>query len=78
MLKGKAKACFTIITYGDIYAFLGKKDNMALIEKDANFLALYDTIKWHTFDNPNDYLYYEMMEKFYNRILESKNRQQST
>lgn len=78
VLKSKAKACFTIITYGDIYAFLGKKDNMALIEKDANFLALYDTIKWHTFDNPNDYLYYEMMEKFYNRILESKNRQQST
>ena len=37
---------------------------------DANFVAFYEAMYRHSLDNVNDYLYYEMQEKFFRRIKE--------
>ena len=67
----KAKQLYRIITYRDICDFLEESSNMAVVESDPNFVALYDVMKWHTFDTPNEYLYYEMLEKFSQRLKNS-------
>ena len=59
---------YRIITYRDICEFLDEPTNMAAVESDWNFRALYDVMKWHTFDSPNEYLRYEMQEKFEQRL----------
>lgn len=59
---------YRLITYRDICRYLEEPSNMAKVEYDWNFMALYDVMKWHTFDTPNEYLYYEMQEKFEQRL----------
>jgi hypothetical protein len=60
------KKYYKIITYGDLYNFLEKKKSK--FEDDANFVAFFEAMERHTHKNVNDYLYYEMQEKFYRRI----------
>jgi hypothetical protein len=54
------------ITYADLYNFL--KDRLSSFYNDANFVAFFEAMKRHTHKNVNDYLYYEMQDKFYRRI----------
>lgn len=56
------------LTYSTLYEFL--KENKDTVCRDRNFKSFYDTIYRHTLSNANDYLYYEMMEKFARRIIE--------
>lgn len=62
------KEKYDIITYADLYDYL--KDNQSVFSDDANFNAFFEAMKRHTYENVNDYLYYEMQEKFFRRILE--------
>lgn len=57
---------YKIITYADLYDYL--KDNLFVFYNDANFVAFLEAIERHTHENVNDYLYYEMMNKFFRRI----------
>lgn len=61
---------YTIITYGDLYKFL--TDNLDKISHDSNFMAFYEAIFRHTFDNVNDYHYYEMQERLSQRLRQEK------
>lgn len=63
--KGMEKI-YKIITYTELYDYL--KDNLFVFYNDANFVAFFQAMKRHTYENVNDYLYYEMQEKFFNRI----------
>ncbi len=54
------------ITYADLYNFL--KEHLSSFYNDANFVAFFEAMKRHTHKNVNDYLYYEMQDKFYRRI----------
>ena len=59
---------YKIMTYSELYGFLASsKDEF---EDDANFCALFDAMFRHTHNNVNDYLYYEMQDKFVRRINE--------
>lgn len=55
-----------IIKYSDLYSFL--QTCKSIFENDINFMAFFEALKRHTFSNINDILYYEMQEKFFNRI----------
>lgn len=57
---------YQTIKYKELYDFLSL--NKTIFENDTNFMAFYEAMKRHTYDNVNDYLYYEMQDKFYNRI----------
>ena len=57
---------YSIVTYYDLYYFLQK--NMSVFEDDRNFVDFYNAMFRHTHNNVNDYLYYDMMEKFVMRI----------
>ena len=57
---------YKIITYTELYDYL--KDNLFVFYNDANFVAFFEAMKRHTYENVNDYLYYEMQEKFFRRI----------
>ena len=59
-------------SYKDIYDYLNKEENGYLMEKDPNFRAFRDVIHRHTLTNPNGYLYYEMMDRYFSRIDELK------
>ena len=59
---------YNIITYADLYDYL--KNNQSVFSDDANFNAFFEAMKRHTYENVNDYLYYEMQKKFFRRILE--------
>ena len=61
-----------IITYNDLYKFLS--DHKNVFDNDANFTAFYDAMFRHTHNNVNDYLYYEMQEKFFRRIIYYQNQ----
>lgn len=66
------KELYTIITYADVYDYLtGKYKEFC---SDSNFVAFYEAMYRHTHDNVNDYLYYEMQEKFFRRIREYLNK----
>lgn len=56
---------YKIITYADLYSYL--KNNL-VFSNDTNFVAFFEAMKRHTYENVNDYLYYEMQEKFFRRI----------
>ena len=58
------------ITYKMIYDYLA--ENLSIFKNDSNFKAFYEAMHRHTHENVNDYLYYEMQEKFYRRIKEYK------
>ena len=62
------KKAYKFRTYKDLYDFLEK--NKSVFEHDANFVAFFEAIKRHTYENVNDYLYYDMQEKFFRRISE--------
>lgn len=57
---------YRIMTYSELYGFLD--ENKHIFEGDANFCAFFDAMFRHTHNNVNDYLYYEMQDKFVRRI----------
>ena len=59
---------YKVITYAHVYDYLTRHKH--LFAADANFVAFYEAMYRHTLDNVNDYLYYEMQEKFFRRIKE--------
>ena len=69
---GNMKQFYSIITYEKLHNFLLK--NRSVFEDDSNFVDFYNAMFRHTRDNVNDYLYYEMMEKFVQRINEATNK----
>ena len=60
------KAKYEIITYAKLYNFL--KEHLFSFYNDANFVAFFEAMERHTHKNVNDYLYYDMLEKFVRRI----------
>ena len=60
---------YRTIFYGELYQFLSERKN--IFENDINFVAFYNAIYRHTHKNVNDYLYYDMQDKFYRRIEEN-------
>ena len=62
---------YTIITYSDVYNYLTQR--FSDFEHDSNFVAFYEAMYRHTHENVNDYLYYDMQEKFFRRIKELTN-----
>jgi hypothetical protein len=57
---------YSIIEYADLYNFL--KEHLFSFYNDANFVAFFEAMERHTHKNVNDYLYYDMLEKFVRRI----------
>lgn len=57
---------YKVITYAHMYDYLTHHKHV--FESDANFVAFYEAMYRHTHENVNDYLYYEMQEKFFRRI----------
>lgn len=51
--------------YGDLYNFL---EITSAVKEDYNFKAFFEAMHRHTHENVNDYLYYDMLEKFVRRI----------
>ena len=58
---------YKVVTYADLYDYL--KENISVFKHDINFVSFYDAMHRHTHDNVNDYLFYEMQDKFIRRIL---------
>lgn len=59
---------YQVITYAHVYDYLTRHKHV--FATDANFVAFYEAMYRHSLDNVNDYLYYEMQEKFFRRIQE--------
>ncbi|MGM9851247.1 MAG: PD-(D/E)XK nuclease family protein [Muribaculaceae bacterium] len=59
-----------VVTYKELYDFLSTKRDT--FKDDSNFMAFFNTIKRHTYNTENEYLYGEMMQKFYDRIRLAK------
>lgn len=59
---------YKVITYRELYDFLKVRKSKSKV--DANFDDFLDAMHRHTHENVNDYLYYEMLEKFIRRINE--------
>ena len=57
---------YSIIEYADLYNFL--KEHLFSFYNDANFVAFFEAMERHTHKNVNDYLYFDMLEKFVRRI----------
>ena len=57
---------YKVITYAHMYDYLTLHKHV--FESDTNFVAFYEAMYRHTHENVNDYLYYEMQEKFFRRI----------
>jgi hypothetical protein len=62
----KKDSTYQVITYAHMYDYLTHHKHV--FESDANFVAFYEAMYRHTHENVNDYLYYEMQEKFFRRI----------
>lgn len=70
------KSVYKVITYGDLYGYLSVHKEM--FEHDNNFLAFFEAMHRHTHENVNDYLYFEMQDKFFRIIKEvSENLEKS-
>lgn len=65
---------YHVITYRELYNFLEITD---VVNSDCNFKAFFDAMHHHTHDNVNDFLYYEMLEKFIRRINEVNQKNSS-
>jgi hypothetical protein len=65
---------YQVITYRELYNFLEITD---VVNSDCNFKAFFDAMHRHTHDNVNDFLYYEMLEKFIRRINEVNQKNSS-
>lgn len=59
---------YKVITYAHVYDYLTQ--HKLQFAADANFVAFYEAMYRHSLNNVNDYLYYEMQEKFFRRIQE--------
>lgn len=70
-ISKEMKQYYKIITYRDLYTFLDGRDE---VNNDPNFRAFFEAMYRHTHENVNDYLYYEMLEKFERRIKEVKSK----
>ncbi|MBD5199323.1 MAG: PD-(D/E)XK nuclease family protein [Bacteroidales bacterium] len=70
-LEDKSKG-FKFISYRDLHGHLNKPEYDEIFEKDNNFKAFRDVIFRHTLATANEYLYYEMLEKFKNRLKQAK------
>lgn len=68
-ISDEMKQYYKIITYGDLYEFLDGKNE---VMTDPNFKAFFEAMHRHTHENVNDYLYYDMLEKFVRRINTNK------
>ena len=66
------KKIYSIVTYHDLYHFL--LENKSVFANDRNFVDFHNVMFRHTHNNVNDYLYYEMMEKFVHRIKQARNK----
>ena len=69
-IPAKMKDYWRPITYRKLYNHL--KDNQQVFANDINFRHFFLALERHTHKNVNDYLYYEMQEKFFNRIKQLK------
>ena len=67
--KNTMNGLYKVITYRELYEFLNDRTE---VNKDINFKAFLNAMQRHANDNENDYLYYEMLEKFVQRIKEFK------
>lgn len=61
------RGAYKVVTYADLYNYL--TENISVFKHDINFVSFYDAMHRHTHDNVNDYLFYEMQDKFIRRIL---------
>lgn len=61
------RGAYKVVTYADLYDYL--TENISVFKHDINFVSFYDAMHRHTHDNVNDYLFYEMQDKFIRRIL---------
>ena len=68
----KMKDVYKIVTYADLYGYL--KEHYEVFKENANFVAFHNAMHRHTHCNINDYLYHDMQDKFYRRILEYNNK----
>ena len=66
-IRDDMKKYYKTITYRDLYDFL---KITSVVKEDSNFKAFFEAMHRHTHDNVNDYLYYDMLEKFVRRINE--------
>ena len=57
--------------YGDLYNFL---EITSAVKDDSNFKAFFEAMHRHTHENVNDYLYYDMLEKFVRRIKANQDK----
>ena len=65
------KKHYKIVTYGNLYDFLKRRKE---VNADANFKAFFEAMHRHTHENVNDYLYYDMLEKFVRRIKANQDK----
>lgn len=68
----KMSKIYSIVTYHDLYYFLS--ENKSVFADDGNFIDFHNAMFRHTHNNVNDYLYYEMMEKFAQRIKDATDK----
>jgi hypothetical protein len=66
LLTPQMSDIYTQITYANVYDFL--KDRIFSFYNDGNFVAFFEAMERHTHKNVNDYLYFDMLDKFYRRI----------
>ena len=59
-----------VMSYKDLYEFLTK--NVSVFATDSNFVAFFETIKRHTYNSEKEYLYDEMLQRFFSRIKDVK------
>lgn len=69
-LSNEMKDVFKVVKFSELVICLDK--DIESWKNDSNMSAFIETLKRHTKDNVNDYLYDEMLEKFYKRINEIK------
>ena len=66
LLTPQMSDIYTQFTYAKVYNFL--KEHLFSFYNDANFVAFFEAMERHTHKNVNDYLYFDMLEKFIRRI----------
>ena len=59
-----------VMSYNDLYEFL--TENVSVFANDSNFVAFFETIKRHTYNTEKEYLYDEMLQRFFSRIKDVK------
>lgn len=72
--KETMNGIYQVITYRELYNFLEITD---AAKSDCNFRAFHEAMHRHIHPNVNDYLYYEMLEKFVSRINEVNQKNSS-